>query len=123
MYETVLSLLATTSQTKEGQLYRVLPATSASLDRLVPLIQVLRFPTGHRDRLLLALETFCRATFDGTLGLVYPESVKDVLKGLRRCKVDADLTGLSISQDPTLEVRPKLVPRHWSLTGPAPFSS
>lgn len=94
LYETMLSLLASTALTREGHIYRVVQPTNVELRKLSPLL-VRAASAPHSLRAVDAFEAFWNATFVGVRGLEYTAALKAILKGLRSEGVDV---GKSLSQ-------------------------
>jgi hypothetical protein len=103
LYDTILTLLAGESKTKEGDSFYVVPRTSQGLKQIAGLLCA-SVTAPHGTTCVEALETFWSAVFKGVENLEYPSNLKQTLKGLEEVGLELDTTGLEYSQTQSVSI-------------------
>lgn len=97
LYEAILSHLAGSAQTKEGDIYYVVPRTSQGLQRITGFLCA-SMTAPHGPRCVEALESFWSSTFQGVENIEYPESLKEAVKALKAVGLELETSGWTASQ-------------------------
>lgn len=99
LYEKTLQLLSTSAETKEGDVYRVIDRSNATLLKLTPLLCINVVGNGaYSVRSADTFAAFWDATFQGLENLTLSDRLREMLCLLHSTGMNVDAESLSISQ-------------------------